>query len=59
MGVKLVALRGRLAALRDDFLVWTGVGLLAVAASQLHIAIAVGLVGLAFILDGLFGGRRR
>lgn len=59
MGLKFAAFLVRLAALRDDFLVWTGVGLLAVAAAQIHAAIAVGLVGLALVADGLLGGRRR
>lgn len=58
MGLKLAPLFARLAALRDDLFVWAGIGLLAVAAAQIHVTIAVGLVGLALILDGLFGRRR-
>jgi len=59
MALMLADIRARLVAVRDDLLVWIGVGLLAVAVSQIHVAIAVALVGLALITDGLLGGRRR
>ncbi len=55
----MVKLRAFLAAIRDDVLVWSGIALIAWTIAQFHAPLAVGLVGVALVLDGLFGGRRR
>lgn len=52
-------LRSVFAAIRDDLLVWSGVAFIAWAVAQVQPAAAVGLVGVALVLDGLLGGHRR
>ena len=37
---------------------WAGVLLIAAAAAQLALPLGVALVGVALVLDGLFGARR-
>lgn len=45
--------------IRDDLVVWAGIALIAWAVGQFSEPLAVALFGVALVLDGLFGARRR
>jgi hypothetical protein len=53
----VVRLRRLWGAIRDDVLVWSGILLVAFALAQYSVPVAVGLIGVGLLVDGLVGRR--
>jgi hypothetical protein len=55
----VVKLRRLWDAIRDDVLVWAGIALVAWALAQYSVPVAVALIGVGLLVDGLVGRRPR